>query len=59
MVNWASSYGGFPNPPAGASIYYYLKDKPKGELKIEILDASGRLVQHAEQRAARVDPQRR
>ena len=25
------------NPPAGAMIYYFLKDKPKGETTIEIL----------------------
>ena len=42
--NWASKYGSFSNPPRGASIYYYLKDKPKGELKIEILDSANRLV---------------
>ena len=34
------------NPPAGAVIYYYLKDAPKSnaETKIEILDASGTLI---------------
>ena len=34
------------NPPAGAVIYYFLKDAPKGdtEAKIEILDASGRVI---------------
>jgi photosystem II stability/assembly factor-like uncharacterized protein len=32
------------NPPRGAAIYYYLKDKPKGEVTIEILDAQGRHV---------------
>jgi photosystem II stability/assembly factor-like uncharacterized protein len=34
------------NPPAGAAIYYYLKDAPKGdaETKIEILDASGTVI---------------
>jgi photosystem II stability/assembly factor-like uncharacterized protein len=42
--NWASRYGSFSNPPRGASIYYYLKDKPKGELKIEILDAANHVV---------------
>jgi len=42
--NWASRYGNFSNPPRGASIYYYLKDKPKGELKIEIVDSANRLV---------------
>ncbi len=34
---WAYKHGRFQNPPNGASIYYFLKDKPKGELKIEIL----------------------
>ena len=32
------------NPPPGAVIYYFLKDKPKGEVTIEILDASGKTV---------------
>jgi len=34
------------NPPAGAVIYYFLKDAPKGEAetKLEILDASGKVI---------------
>ena len=34
------------NPPAGAVIYYYLKDLPKAgtETKLEILDASGKVI---------------
>jgi photosystem II stability/assembly factor-like uncharacterized protein len=34
------------NPPAGAVIYYFLKDTPKAEseTKIEILDASGKVI---------------
>jgi photosystem II stability/assembly factor-like uncharacterized protein len=34
------------NPPAGAVIYYFLKDAPKpdAETKIEILDASGKTI---------------
>ena len=34
------------NPPAGAVLYFYLKDAPKAgtETKIEILDASGKTV---------------
>jgi len=34
------------NPPAGAVIYYYLKNAPKAdqETKIEILDASGKVI---------------
>jgi photosystem II stability/assembly factor-like uncharacterized protein len=32
------------NPPNGARIYYWLKDEPKDDIKLEILDASGRVV---------------
>src|SRR5262249_50605364 len=32
------------NPPNGAVIYYYLKRKPEGEVGLEILDSSGKLV---------------
>jgi hypothetical protein len=42
--NWASDYGSFANPPRGASIYYYLKDETKEEVKIEILDSGNRAV---------------
>jgi len=34
------------NPPAGAVIYYWLKDKPKGEVTIDILDSSGKIIRH-------------
>jgi photosystem II stability/assembly factor-like uncharacterized protein len=42
--HWGSRYGAFANPPLGASIYYYLQEKTKDEVKIEILDSSNRLV---------------
>ena len=32
------------NPPSGAVIYYSLKQAPKGEVAIEILDASGSVI---------------
>jgi hypothetical protein len=32
------------NPPTGAVIYYYLKQAPKQEVKLEILDASGNVI---------------
>jgi photosystem II stability/assembly factor-like uncharacterized protein len=32
------------NPPSGAVIYYYVKDEPKNEVKIEILDSSGTAI---------------
>jgi hypothetical protein len=32
------------NPPTGAVIYYSLKEKPKTEIKIEILDGAGSVI---------------
>ncbi len=32
------------NPPVGAVVHYYLKTKPKGELKLDVLDERGELV---------------
>jgi len=32
------------NPPTGALIYYFLKEKPKGETTIEILDSGGSVI---------------
>ncbi|MDQ2976570.1 MAG: hypothetical protein M3R69_14325 [Acidobacteriota bacterium] len=42
-----------PNPPYGALITYYLKDKPddKTTFKIQVLDASGKLVQELDKPA--------
>jgi photosystem II stability/assembly factor-like uncharacterized protein len=40
----SASRGAEPNPPTGASIHYYLKKKPQGDLKLEVLDANGTLV---------------
>jgi len=34
------------NPPLGAIIYYSLAAKPTGEIKLEIVDAHGRVVRH-------------
>jgi hypothetical protein len=34
------------NPPDGAVIYYYLKDRPAGEVALDVLDAAGRTVRH-------------
>jgi photosystem II stability/assembly factor-like uncharacterized protein len=42
--SWASKYARFSNPPYGARIYYFLKEKTKGEVKIEILDSGGRTI---------------
>ncbi len=38
-LGWAGA-----NPPRGARIYYWLKDEPKDDIKLEVLDASGRVV---------------
>jgi photosystem II stability/assembly factor-like uncharacterized protein len=32
------------NPPAGAIVYFWLKEKPKGEVRLEVLDAQNRVV---------------
>jgi photosystem II stability/assembly factor-like uncharacterized protein len=32
------------NPPDGALLTYSLKDQPKGELKLEVLDPTGRVI---------------
>jgi len=32
------------NPPAGAVVYYWLKDRPQGEVKLEFLDSTGKVV---------------
>ena len=32
------------NPPDGANLYYYLKDVPKTSVKLELLDAQGKMV---------------
>jgi photosystem II stability/assembly factor-like uncharacterized protein len=44
------------NPPAGAVIYYHLKEKPKGEVAIEILDAAGKSVKKFSSRAVEAQP---
>ena len=38
------SPGSFSNPPPGATLNYFLKEKAKGEIKIEVLDASGVVI---------------
>jgi photosystem II stability/assembly factor-like uncharacterized protein len=42
--HYGSRSGNFPNPPAGAAIYYSLKDEEKGEVHIEIVDHAGKVV---------------
>ncbi len=41
------------NPATGAVIYYFLKDKPEGELKIRILTADGKLVREISSKPAK------
>ncbi|HEY0557132.1 MAG TPA: hypothetical protein VGG20_22955, partial [Thermoanaerobaculia bacterium] len=48
-VRWTfhNSYKGgwtIPNSPGGARVYYWLKDEPKGEVTLEVLDAAGKVV---------------
>lgn len=39
------------NPAAGVSVWFSLKDKPKGDVQIEILDAAGKSVKKFSSRA--------
>jgi len=39
------------NPAAGVSVWYHLKDKPKADVQIEILEASGKSVRKFSSRA--------
>jgi photosystem II stability/assembly factor-like uncharacterized protein len=39
------------NPPAGAAIYYHLKDERKDDLTIEILDAAGAVIRRLSSKA--------
>src|SRR5712672_1861810 len=32
------------NPPDGAALYYYLKDEPKDPVKLDLLDAQGKVI---------------
>jgi hypothetical protein len=48
-IRWRYDYarktpGRGDNPPAGAIIYYYLADKPKDEVTLEVVDAGGQVV---------------
>jgi photosystem II stability/assembly factor-like uncharacterized protein len=38
------SPGTMPNPPAGAVVHYTLKQKPKGDLTLEVLNAKGEVL---------------
>jgi photosystem II stability/assembly factor-like uncharacterized protein len=45
------------NPPSGAVIDYYLKEAPKGEVTLEILDAQGKPVRHLSSKEKKEDEQ--
>ena len=47
------------NPPRGAVFYYWLKDEPKGDVTLEILDAEGKVVATLSSKAARAHRQQR
>ncbi len=49
VTRWILASGRIPgwsgtNPPRGARIHYWLKDEPKGDITLEVLDAAGRRV---------------
>ncbi len=45
------------NPPHGAVVYYYLKDRPAGQVTLEFRDSSGRTVKKFTSKAAELRPQ--
>ncbi len=46
------------NPPSGALIDYYLKTAPAGGVKLEIYDATGKLVRHFSSERKAAPPER-
>jgi photosystem II stability/assembly factor-like uncharacterized protein len=44
------------NPPAGAVVGYWLKARPQGDVKLEFLDSSGKLVHEFSSRAPEPTP---
>jgi len=44
------------NPPNGASVYYYLKNKPATAVTLEFLDSSGKLIKKFTSRAPETKP---
>ncbi len=46
------------NPPSGSMIYYYLKEKPKEEVILELLDAQGNLIKKFSSREKKEQPSR-
>ncbi len=44
------------NPPSGAVVSYWLKDRPQGEVKLEFLDSAGKLVHEFSSRAPEPPP---
>ncbi|HYY56551.1 MAG TPA: hypothetical protein VE842_04410 [Pyrinomonadaceae bacterium] len=45
------------NPPSGAVIYYYLKNKPAGQITLEFLDSSGKSIKKFTSKAPEAQPQ--
>ncbi len=45
------------NPPNGAVIHYYLKNRPAGPLTLEFLDSSGKLIKKFTSKSPEAQPQ--
>ncbi|MBX9622724.1 MAG: hypothetical protein K2X82_02820 [Gemmataceae bacterium] len=48
-------YGAGENPAAGAPVWFHLKDEPKGEVKVEVLDAAGTVIATAKAKGKPAD----
>ena len=44
------------NPPGGAVVYYWLKDRPQGDVTLEFLDSAGKLVRKFSSKAVEPPP---
>ncbi len=56
-IRWRYGFGNFgptagTNPPRGAILHYFLKEKAKGEITLEVLDANDRPVAKMSSKAA-------
>lgn len=46
-----NEYTSGDNPAAGAAVWFHLRDEPKAEVKVEVLDAAGKVIAKAKAKA--------
>ncbi|MBX9584755.1 MAG: hypothetical protein K2X87_31005 [Gemmataceae bacterium] len=50
-----NEYTSGDNPAAGAAVWFHLKDEPKAEVKVEVLDAAGKVIATAKAKGKPAD----